>query len=124
VRYFNWYAYNKTAWPEPMHLQLNPDVTVRARGVMEKCTFCVQRIRGAQNQARLNDRPLREGDVVTACQQACPSGAIVFGNMRDANSGVARAQADPRGYHVLEELNVRPAITYLAKVVNTAETPA
>jgi molybdopterin-containing oxidoreductase family iron-sulfur binding subunit len=124
VRYFNWYAYNKTAWPEPMHLQLNPEVTVRARGVMEKCTFCVQRIRGAQNQARLNDQPLRDGDVVTACQQACPSGAIVFGNVRDANSGVARAQADPRGYHVLEELNVRPAITYLAKVVNTAETPA
>jgi molybdopterin-containing oxidoreductase family iron-sulfur binding subunit len=124
VRYFNWYAYNKTAWPEPMHLQLNPDVTVRARGVMEKCTFCVQRIRGAQNQARLNDRPLRDGDVVTACQQACPSGAIVFGNVRDPNSGVARAQADPRGYHVLEELNVRPAITYLAKVLNKAETPA
>ena len=124
VRYFNWYAYNKKAWPEPMQLQLNPEVTVRARGVMEKCTFCVQRIRGAQHQARLDDRPLRDGDVVTACQQACPSGAIVFGNVRDPNSGVARAQSDHRGYHVLEELNVRPAITYLAKVVNQAEVPA
>ena len=58
VRYFNWYKYNEMAWPEPLHLQLNPDVTVRARGVMEKCTFCIQRIRGAQNQARLEDRPM------------------------------------------------------------------
>ncbi len=121
VRYFNWYAYNQRAWPEPMQLQLNPDVTVRARGVMEKCTFCVQRIRGAQHQARLEDRPLRDGDVLTACQQACPSGAIIFGNVNDPDSRVTRAKADPRGYHVLEELNVRPAITYLAKVVHSAE---
>ncbi len=121
VRYFNWFAFNRRAWPSPMDLQLNPDVTVRARGVMEKCTFCIQRIRGAEHEARLLDRPLRDGDVVTACQQACPSGAIVFGNARDPGSRVARVAADRRGYHVLEELNVRPNVTYLAKVVHRAE---
>ena len=121
VRYFNWYAYAKRAFPEPLNLQLNPDVTVRARGVMEKCTFCVQRIRGAQNQARLEDRPLKDGDVVTACAQACPSGAITFGNVKDPAARVTRAAQNPRGYHVLEDINVRPAITYLAKVVAGAE---
>ncbi|HET9275147.1 MAG TPA: 4Fe-4S dicluster domain-containing protein, partial [Gemmatimonadales bacterium] len=121
VRYFNWYAYNNRAWPAPMDLQLNPEVTVRSRGVMEKCTFCVQRIRGAQNQARLEDRPLRDGDVVTACQQACPSGAIVFGNARDPESRVAKAMQDARGYHVIEEINTRPNVTYLAKVVHSTE---
>ena len=73
VRYFNWLKYNEMAWPEPLNLQLNPDVTVRARGVMEKCTFCIQRIRGAQHTARLEDRDVRDGEVVTACAQACPS---------------------------------------------------
>ena len=95
VRYFNWYKYNEQAWPEPLHLQLNPDVTVRARGVMEKCTFCMQRIRGAQNQARLEDRPIRDGEFTTACAQACPSDAIVFGNVKDPESRVARDQAGP-----------------------------
>ncbi|HZI76969.1 MAG TPA: 4Fe-4S dicluster domain-containing protein, partial [Gemmatimonadales bacterium] len=92
VRYFNWYKYNQLAWPEPLQLQLNPDVTVRARGVMEKCTFCIQRIRGAQNNARLEDRPIRDGEFTTACAQACPSDAIVFGNLKDPTSKVARLQ--------------------------------
>jgi anaerobic selenocysteine-containing dehydrogenase/Fe-S-cluster-containing dehydrogenase component len=117
VRYFNWYKYNEMAWPDPLHLQLNPDVTVRARGVMEKCTFCIQRIRGAQNTARLEDRPIRDGEFTTACAQACPSDAIVFGNVKDPTSRVARLQQEPRGYRVLEDLNTRSAITYLAKVV-------
>jgi molybdopterin-containing oxidoreductase family iron-sulfur binding subunit len=121
VRYFNWYKYNEAAWPSPLHLQLNPDVTVRARGVMEKCTFCIQRIRGAQSQARLEDRPLRTDEFTTACAQACPSDAIVFGNVRDQNARVVNLKQDPRGYRVLEDLNVRPAITYLAKVVLPAE---
>lgn len=121
VRYFNWFAYAKRAFPEPMNLQLNPDVTVRARGVMEKCTFCVQRIRGAQNQARLENRPLRDGDVQTACQQACASGAIIFGNVKDPDAKVTKAMRDRRGYHVLEELNVRSSVTYLAKVVHRSE---
>ncbi|MEP6571992.1 MAG: molybdopterin-dependent oxidoreductase [Gemmatimonadota bacterium] len=121
VRYFNWYAYNKSAFPEPLNLQLNPDVTVRARGVMEKCTFCVQRIRGAQNQARLDDRPLADGDVVTACAQACPSNAIVFGNTKDAASRITAVAGDTRGYHVFEDINVRPSVTYLAKVLHSTE---
>jgi len=121
VRYFNWYKYNLKAWPEPLHLQLNPDVTVRARGVMEKCTFCIQRIRGAQNQARVEDRPLRDGEFTTACAQACPSDCIVFGNVKDPGSRVAKLRQDHRGYRVLEDVNTRPAITYLAKVLHTAE---
>ena len=116
VRYFNWFPFAKRAFQAPLDLQLNPDVTVRARGVMEKCTFCIQRIRGAQHQARLEDRPLKDGDVQTACQQACPSGAIVFGNVKDPESRVVKAAEDHREYHVLGELNVRPSITYLAKV--------
>jgi molybdopterin-containing oxidoreductase family iron-sulfur binding subunit len=121
VRYFNWYKYNEIAWPEPLQLQLNPDVTVRARGVMEKCTFCIQRIRGAQNQARLEDRPIRDGEFTTACAQACPSDAIVFGNVRDPQSRVTAIKQDPRGYHVLEDVNTRPAVTYLAKVLHSVE---
>jgi anaerobic selenocysteine-containing dehydrogenase/Fe-S-cluster-containing dehydrogenase component len=121
VRYFNWYKYNQSAWPEPLNLQLNPDVTVRARGVMEKCTFCIQRIRGAQNQARLENRPIRDGELTTACAQACPSDAIVFGNVKDPASRVARLHQNPRGYRVLEDLNTRSAITYLAKVVLPVE---
>ncbi|MEO8225929.1 MAG: molybdopterin-dependent oxidoreductase [Gemmatimonadota bacterium] len=121
VRYFNWYKYNERAFPEPLNLQLNPDVTVRARGVMEKCTMCVQRIRGAQHQARLEDRILVDGEFTTACAQACPSDAIVFGDMRDPGSRVAKLRQDSRGYHVLEDINTRPAITYLAEVVHGAE---
>lgn len=121
VRYFNWFAYNHRAFPEPLNLQLNPDVIVRARGVMEKCTFCVQRIRGAQDDARMHDRPLRDGDVTPACAQGCPSDAITFGDRMDPASRVAVGARDPRGYHVFEETNVRPSITYLAKVHHRVE---
>ena len=125
VRYFNWYNYAEPggeweAWPEPLHMLLNPDVTVREKGVMEKCTFCVQRIRGAQNKARLEDRNVRDGDIVTACAQACPSEAIVFGDLHDRNSQVYKLAGNPRGYHVLAGLNTKPAVTYLARVVNNA----
>jgi molybdopterin-containing oxidoreductase family iron-sulfur binding subunit len=121
VRYFNWYAYAKKAFPEPMNLQLNPEVTVRARGVMEKCTFCIQRIRGAQHRARLEDREVGVGEIVTACAQACPSGALEFGNVHQSESRVAALKNDHRAYHVLEEINVRPSVTYLAKVLHEAE---
>ena len=121
VRYFNWYKYNDRAWPDPLNLQLNPDVTVRARGVMEKCTFCIQRIRGAQNQARLEGRSIKDGEFTTACAQACPSDAIVFGNVNDPESRVRQLKEDRRGYHVLEDVNTRPAVTYLAKVLNRSE---
>lgn len=116
VRYFNWSAFAKRAFVAPLNLQLNPDVTVRARGVMEKCTFCVQRIREHQHLARLEDRRLEDGEIRTACQQACPSSAIVFGNVKDPNSAIAASRQDRRGYHILEDLNTVPAITYLAKV--------
>jgi anaerobic selenocysteine-containing dehydrogenase/Fe-S-cluster-containing dehydrogenase component len=122
VRYFNWYKYNEESWPAPLHLQLNPDVTVRARGVMEKCTFCIQRIRGAQNDARVENRPLKDGEFTTACAQACPSDAIVFGNAADPGSRVGQLQQDPRGYRVFDDLNTRSAITYLAKVLLPMET--
>ena len=118
VRYFNWSRYSEVAWPEPLNLQLNPEVTVRARGVMEKCTFCIQRIRGAQNTAKLEDRNVKDGEVKPACAQACPSGALAFGNVKDPEATVVKWKRDPRGYVMLEETNVRPAVTYLAKVLN------
>ena len=125
VRYFNWYNYAEPggeweSWPDPLPMLLNPDVTVREKGVMEKCTFCVQRIRGAQNRARLEDRGVQDGEITPSCAQACPSEAIVFGDLHDKTSRVAALAQDPRGYHVLAGLNTRPAITYLAKVVHGA----
>ncbi len=92
---------------------------------MEKCTFCVQRIRGEQTRSRLEDRPLKDGDIMPACAQACPSGAIAFGNVRDPAAEVVGWKRDPRGYRVLEDTNVRSAITYLARVIHRdAEQPA
>ena len=113
VRRFNWF---QPEVPDPLHLQLNPDVTARTAGVMEKCTFCVQRIREGQDRARDADRPPRDGDITPACAQTCPAQAIVFGDLNDPGSRVSRAAADPRAYHVLGELNTRPAVTYLKKV--------
>jgi len=127
VRYFNWYDMSTTddprtfAWPEPMHWLLNPDVTVRSKGVMEKCTFCVQRIRGAQHQARFERRALADGEVRTACQQTCPADAIVFGNLTDPASRIAQFAQDARSYRVLDGLNTKPAVTYLMKVRNVVE---
>jgi molybdopterin-containing oxidoreductase family iron-sulfur binding subunit len=127
VRYFNWFDYQAPedprtfAFPEPLHLLLNPDVTMRSKGVMEKCTFCVQRIRGAQHQARMEDRLVRDGEIRTACQQTCPADAIVFGDLRSPDSRAAQLAADPRAYHVLEDLNTKPGVVYLAKVRNVVE---
>ena len=118
VRYFNWLKFNESAWPEPLNLQLNPDVTTRVRGVMEKCTFCVQRIRGAQHTARLEDRQVRDGEIVTACAQSCPSKAIKFGNVKDPAAEVVKWKQDRRGYTMLEGTNVRSSVTYLAKVLS------
>ena len=118
VRYYNWKLYNEHAWPEPLNLQLNPEVTVRARGVMEKCTFCIQRIRGAQHDAKLEGRPVRDGEAVPACAQACPSRALKFGDVNDPEAEVLRWKADPRGYTMLELTNVKSSVTYLAKVLH------
>jgi molybdopterin-containing oxidoreductase family iron-sulfur binding subunit len=113
VRRFNWFT---AEWPEPLHLQLNPDVTVREMGVMEKCTFCVQRIRAGELEAKKERREVRDGEIVPACAQTCPTRAIVFGDLRDPGSEVSRLAKNPRGYHVLEHLNTQPAITYLKKI--------
>jgi len=117
VRRFNFFQYadNET---ELLKFMRNPDVTVRERGVMEKCTYCVQRINAAKITAEKEDRPVGDGEIVTACQGACPTRAITFGNIRDKKSQVARLKAEPRNYAMLGELGVRPRTTYLAKVRN------
>jgi molybdopterin-containing oxidoreductase family iron-sulfur binding subunit len=117
VRRFNFFNYTKDT-PELLKMAMNPDVTVRARGVMEKCTYCVQRLNAAKIEARLSGRELRDGDVRTACQQACPAEAIRFGDLLDAQSQVARARAEDRTYALLEELNSRPRTTYQARLRN------
>jgi molybdopterin-containing oxidoreductase family iron-sulfur binding subunit len=101
---------------------LNPDVVVRSRGVMEKCSMCVQRIQLAKNIALQGKRELVDGDIQTACQQACPTQAIVFGNLKDPSSRVSRLRAGRRHYEVLEELGVRPNVGYLKKVRNPLKT--
>ena len=117
VRRFNFFNFTKDT-PDILKLAMNPDVTVRARGVMEKCTYCTQRINRVKIDAQLAGRELRDGDVKTACQQACPASAIEFGDLRDPSSRVVKAKADPRNYALLEELNTKPRTTYLAKVRN------
>jgi len=117
VRRYNWYDNHIHNWPEPMPLMLNPEVTVRGQGVMEKCTFCVQRIASARQTAKDQQRPIADGEVTTACAQACPTQAITFGNLKDESSTVVRKSDDPvRGFRSLHELNTRPAVTYLAKI--------
>lgn len=125
VRYFNWFGFgepNRTqyAFPEPLNWQLNPDVTVRGKGVMEKCTFCVQRIREAENRATLEKRELEPDEFTVACAQACPSRAIVFGDAADEKWAVAKLIDDSRAYHVFEELNTYTAVVYLRKVNHSA----
>ena len=125
VRYFNWHGYGEKerrqyAFPEPLHLQLNPDVTVRGKGVMEKCSFCVQRIREAENLAKLEHRELKADEFTTACAQACPSKAIVFGDAADEAWSVAKLAKDARAYHVFEELSTYTAVVYLKRVNHPA----
>ncbi len=118
VRRYNWFDYQIEQWPEPMGLGLNPDVTVRGQGVMEKCTFCVQRIQSVRLDAKGEGRAVTAGEIQTACQQTCPTGAITFDNLKlSGNTASAAASANAgRAYHALHTLNTRPAITYLAKV--------
>ncbi len=117
VRRFNFFNFTKDT-PDILKLAMNPDVTVRARGVMEKCTYCTQRINKVKIDAKLAGSTIRDGDVKTACQQACPTSAIEFGDLRDPSSRVVKAKADPRNYALLAELNTKPRTTYLAKVRN------
>jgi len=120
VRRFNFFDYSSLSRAGSPSLTLlnNPDVTVRERGVMEKCTYCVQRILTARIEAEKENRPLRDGEVVTACQATCPSQAITFGDLNDRRSRVAQLRSSPLNYGLLEELNTRPRTTYLAKVEN------
>jgi molybdopterin-containing oxidoreductase family iron-sulfur binding subunit len=96
----------------------NPEVTVRSRGVMEKCSYCVQRINRARDAAQKESRPIRDGEITTACEQACPARAITFGNVDDPESRVSRAKAEKRNYGLLVELGTRPRTSYLASLSN------
>jgi molybdopterin-containing oxidoreductase family iron-sulfur binding subunit len=123
VRYFNWFGYGEEdrkqyAFPEPLNWQLNPDVTVRTKGVMEKCTFCVQRIREAETRAKSEGRTLVADEFTTACSAACPSRAIIFGDAADPAWSVSKQVEDRRAYHVFEELNTYTAVVYLKKVTH------
>ena len=114
VRYFN---YNDHVWESPLDQQLNPDVSVREKGVMEKCTFCIQRIRQAKDNAKDDGRRrVRDGEVQPACVQTCPSKAMVFGVRHDPQSQVSQSLSDPRAYKVLDELNTNSSVVYLKKV--------
>jgi molybdopterin-containing oxidoreductase family iron-sulfur binding subunit len=123
VRYFNWFGYGEPArpqyaFPEPLNWQLNPDVTVRGKGVMEKCSFCVQRIREAENRAAAEKRPLKPDEFTTACAAGCPSRAITFGDAADENWTMTQLAKDSRAYHVFEELNTYTAVVYLKKITH------
>jgi molybdopterin-containing oxidoreductase family iron-sulfur binding subunit len=99
-------------------MHYNPNVTVRMRGVMEKCTYCVQRIQEGKIKAKRTQKPIKDGDILTACQQVCPTEAIVFGDLDDAQSKVAKWRAKDRNYRLLSELGTRPRTTYLGKIRN------
>jgi len=121
VRRFNFLHYSKefvNDETESLKLQRNPQVTVRTRGVMEKCTYCIQRINLARIKAKNEDRRIQDGEVVTACQAACPTNAIVFGDTNDPTSQVSKLKAEPLTYGILTELGTRPRTTYMAQLRN------
>jgi len=113
VRFFNYW---EPVWPEEFQNHLNPDVTVRSRGIMEKCSFCIQRIRRGVRKAKSENRALADGEIRTACQDACPTSAIVFGDFNDPNSEVSVKRKDERHYTLLRHLKTDPSVVYLAKV--------
>jgi molybdopterin-containing oxidoreductase family iron-sulfur binding subunit len=112
VRFFNFF---NPVWDKPLHLQLNPDVSVREVGVMEKCTFCVQRISAAEIQGKADNKPLADGDLKPACVQSCPATALVFGDLNDPESAVSRLSRSSRGSKLLDDLGTQPKVTYLAR---------
>jgi molybdopterin-containing oxidoreductase family iron-sulfur binding subunit len=110
ARVFNWRDWQR---PEPLNNQFNPDVTVRQRGVMEKCTFCIQRIHHVEDKAKSENREIQDGEMVPACAQACPADAIIFGRIDDPNSRVSKAARNNRGFKLLEDLGTLPRVSYL-----------
>ncbi|RME82258.1 MAG: 4Fe-4S dicluster domain-containing protein [Caldilineae bacterium] len=110
ARIFNWFD---PEFPEPLNEQLNPDISVRRRGIMEKCTFCIQRIRRAEETAEAEQREVRDGEVTPACAQSCPTDAFVFGDLNDPESRVAKLARSRRRFRLLEELGTEPAVIYL-----------
>jgi molybdopterin-containing oxidoreductase family iron-sulfur binding subunit len=110
VRFFNWHA---GEWPKPLDRQLNPDVSVRPAGVMEKCTFCVQRIQDGQDRAKDENRSVTDADIETACSQSCPAQAITFGDLENSDSRVAQMAKSARASHLLEDLGTDPSVIYL-----------
>ena len=112
VRFFDFF---NPQWPKPLHLQFNPDVSIREVGVMEKCTFCVQRINAAEIAAKADKRELKDGDLKPACVQSCAAKALVFGDLNDPESEVSRLSKSPRGAKLLEELGTKPVVTYLSR---------
>ena len=112
VRFFNW---SSPVWEKPLHLQLNPDVSVREVGVMEKCTFCIQRINAGKIAAEAEERELRDGDIKPACVQSCTANAIIFGDLNQPESAVSRLARSSRGYKLMEDMGALPKITYLQK---------
>jgi molybdopterin-containing oxidoreductase family iron-sulfur binding subunit len=119
VRRFNFFDYTSMK-KEPEILAFNPEVTVRPRGVMEKCTYCIQRIQDAKQKAKIENRKISDREIQPACAAACPSGALVFGDLNDSGSRVARISSSARNYHLLEELGIRPSTSYLVKISNPA----
>jgi len=112
VRVFNWYDHS---WEKPLDEQLSPDLSVRSRGVMEKCTFCIQRLRRAREAAISEGRAIRDGEAMPACAQTCPPGAITFGDLSDPESEVSRKMEDPRRFRLMEHLGTDPRVVYLKK---------
>jgi molybdopterin-containing oxidoreductase family iron-sulfur binding subunit len=112
AKYFNWYA---PEWPDSERQHLNPDVSVRPKGVIEKCTFCHQRLQKAKENARAEERDLREEDYQPACVEACPTAAITFGDLDNPNHRVAKLKEDPRAMRVMEDLGTEPKVYYLAR---------
>ena len=112
ARFFNWY---EPEWPDEMKSALNPDVYIRTKGIVEKCTFCVQRIRAAKDKAKDEDRELKDGDVIPACVETCPTKARVFGNLADPHSAVSTLSRSPRALKLLEHLGTEPKVVYLTE---------
>jgi molybdopterin-containing oxidoreductase family iron-sulfur binding subunit len=122
TRRFNWFDYPHD---DPLaNMLLNPDVTVRSRGVMEKCSMCIQRIQAAKIAARNEGRAISDGELKIACQQSCPADAIIFGDLNDPDSRISAAFRSDRSYQLLEELNLKPGVRYLSKIRNRGEATA